>query len=136
MFYLHWELDFSNNFFLRITFSKQESCNYLFTFGILFHVSKLTDLSTFLYEVPFFQKQPPEVFYIKKIFLKTSQNSQKKTCVRVSFLFQHRCFLVNIAKFLRISFFTEHLRWLFLSILNPHWNSIEEDSWSHTCLLI
>ena len=27
---------------------------------------------------------------------------------------QHRCFPVNIAKFLRTAFFTEHLRWLFL----------------------
>ena len=30
---------------------------------------------------------------------------------------QHRCFPVKLAKFLRISFFTEHLRWLFLSLL-------------------
>ena len=28
--------------------------------------------------------------------------------------FQSRCFPVNIAKFLRISFFNEHLRWLLL----------------------
>ena len=28
--------------------------------------------------------------------------------------FQHRCFSVNIAKFLRAAFFIEHLRWLFL----------------------
>ena len=27
---------------------------------------------------------------------------------------QHRCFPVNIAKFLRTAFFTEHFRWLFL----------------------
>ena len=27
---------------------------------------------------------------------------------------QHRCFPVNIAKFLRTTFFTEHLKWLFL----------------------
>ena len=29
---------------------------------------------------------------------------------------QHRCFPVNIAKFLRTAFFTEHLRWLLLQI--------------------
>ena len=32
-----------------------------------------------------FQKQPPEVFYEKKLFLKISQNSQEKTCARVHF---------------------------------------------------
>ena len=32
-----------------------------------------------------FQKQPPEVFYEKKVFLEISQNSQKNTFVRVSF---------------------------------------------------
>ena len=29
---------------------------------------------------------------------------------------QHRCFLVNIVKFLRTSFFIEHLRWLLLDL--------------------
>ena len=28
-------------------------------------------------------KQPPEVFYEKKVFLKISQNSQENTCARV-----------------------------------------------------
>ena len=31
----------------------------------------------------------------------------------------HKCFPVNLAKFLRIPYFTEHLRWLFLTI---HWD--------------
>ena len=30
--------------------------------------------------------------------------------------FQHRCFPVNIVKFLRTSFFIEHLRWLLLDL--------------------
>ena len=30
---------------------------------------------------------------------------------------QRRCFLVNIAKFLRTDFFIEHLRWLLLQVL-------------------
>ena len=34
----------------------------------------------------FFQKQPPEVFCLKKIFLKIPQNSQENTCARASFL--------------------------------------------------
>ena len=55
---------------------------------------------------------------IKKVFLKISQNSQEKTCSKVSFLvkFQasacnyikkklpHRCFPANFAKLLRSSF--------------------------------
>ena len=32
------------------------------------------------------QKQPPEVFSEKKIFLEISQNSQENTCARDSFL--------------------------------------------------
>ena len=31
---------------------------------------------------------------------------------------EHRCFPVKFAKFLRAPFFTEHLRWLLLRILN------------------
>ena len=31
------------------------------------------------------QKQPPEVFYKKKVFLEISQNSQENTCARFSF---------------------------------------------------
>ena len=30
----------------------------------------------------YMQKQPPEVFYIKKVFLKISQNSKENTCAR------------------------------------------------------
>ena len=33
-----------------------------------------------------FQKQPPQVLYIKKLFLKILQNSQENTFTRVSFL--------------------------------------------------
>ena len=64
----------------------------------------------------------------KKVFLEISQNSQENTCARVSFLIKlqaapatllkkklwHRCFPVNLAKFLRTPFFTEHLWWLLL----------------------
>ena len=31
------------------------------------------------------QKQPPEVFYKKEVFLKISKNSQQKTSARVPF---------------------------------------------------
>ena len=33
------------------------------------------------------RKQPPEVFYEKKVFLEISQNSQENTCVRAFFYF-------------------------------------------------
>ena len=71
---------------------------------------------------------------VKKVFLKSSQNSQENTCVRIvriSFLIklqagvanfnekrlQHRCFPVNIVKFLRTLFLIEHLLWLLLYVL-------------------
>ena len=48
------------------------------------------------------------------MFLKNLQNSQESACVRDSStlskkIVQHRCFPVNIAKFLRRDFFIEHL---------------------------
>ena len=69
----------------------------------------------------------------KYVFLKISQVSQERTCVRVSFnkivgpklpcnfiknRLQHRCFPVKFTNFLRTPFFTEHLRWLPLKIMN------------------
>ena len=37
-------------------------------------------------QVLVFQKQPPEVFCEKKMFVKISHNSQRNACARVSFL--------------------------------------------------
>ena len=55
-----------------------------------------------------FEKQPPEVFYKKRcLFVKNSQNSEKNTCAKVSFLKKilwYRCFPVNFVKFLRTPF--------------------------------
>ena len=63
---------------------------------------------------------------VKKVFLEISQDSQESTCARVSFVvrpqpatllkkgFWHRCFPVNLAKFLRTPFLKEHFRWLLL----------------------
>ena len=51
---------------------------------------------------------------VKKVFLEVSQNSQKNTCARVSFLKKkvcQRCFPVNFVKFLKAPFFKEH-HWL------------------------
>ena len=67
--------------------------------------------------------------FSKKVFLKISQYSQKNTCVRVSFSqakaynfnkrrLLHRCFPVNIAKFLGAALFREHLWWLLLYLFN------------------
>ena len=63
---------------------------------------------------------------LKKVFLKSLQNSQEKICARVSFLIKlqasawHRCFSVKFAKFSRTSFCIEHLRRLVLS-LTKNW---------------
>ena len=70
-----------------------------------------------------------EVF-CKKMFLQNLQISQENICTRVPFFIKlqawpatllkkdlwHRCFSVKFGKFLRTSFFMEHLRWLHLSI--------------------
>ena len=64
-----------------------------------------------------FQKQPTKVFYKKNLFLKISQYLQEtsvleflfkkvvglKTCIFIKKKPQHRCFPVNITKFLRLS---------------------------------
>ena len=62
-----------------------------------------------------------------RVFLKILQKSHENSCARVSFLMKlqlekrirHRCFPVNIAKFLRTPFFIEHLRWLPVVKLKP-----------------
>ena len=75
-----------------------------------------------------------QICSVKKVlmFLEILQNLQESTCARASFLiklqawglrpstllkrlFWHRDFPVNFAKFLRIPFLTEHLRWLLLA---------------------
>ena len=67
---------------------------------------------------------------VKKLLVEISQNSQENTCARVSFLIKlqawlatlfkkrlwHRCFPVNFVKFLRTTFFIEHLWWLLLRL--------------------
>ena len=39
-----------------------------------------------------------------------------KVCNFIQKTLQHRCFPVNIAKYLRTAFFTEHLQWLLYSL--------------------
>ena len=55
-------------------------------------------------------------FSVKKVFLEISENSQENTCARgrpatlLKKSVWNRGFPVNFAKFLRASFFTQHLR--------------------------
>ena len=63
MAYVNWEIDdiyFQHNILCLLL---SLSCKYLFI-----------------------QKQPPEVFCRKKVFLEILQNSQENTCARASFL--------------------------------------------------
>ena len=62
------------------------------------------------------QKQPPEVFFKKRCFLKISENSQQNTCVRVYFLLRlQTCdllvqvFSCEFCETCKTNFFTEHL---------------------------
>ena len=52
------------------------------------------------------------------IFEKFTENSTKKRL-------RHRCFPVNIAKFLRAAFFIKHLRWLLLQILIAYYDLLQ-----------
>ena len=54
----------------------------------------------------------PQKSSVKKVFLEILQNSQQNTCARASY----RCFPVNFVKFLRPTFFIEHLLWLHVQI--------------------
>ena len=61
---------------------------------------------------------------VKKMFLEISQNSEENMGVRVSFLLNFikietlaQLFSVNFAKILRTPFFTEHLGWLLLHLI-------------------
>ena len=49
-----------------------------------------------------------------------------RACIFIKKRLQHRCFPVNIAKFLRATFFIEHLWWLLLYLLNQKFVSIKK----------
>ena len=73
------------------------------------------------------QKQPPEVFYRKKVFLKTCK-IHRVTPVPESFFNKvalnrlwHMCLPVSFAKFLRTPFYIEQLRWLLLKLVIFNW---------------
>ena len=70
--------------------------------NVLSFIAFMTPLIVFnvspLYTLSVSQKQPPEVFYIKKVFLKISQNSQENTCARVSFLIKLQASACNLIK--------------------------------------
>ena len=91
------------------------------------HLSTIKTIyfSRLVFAMSAFQKQPPEVFFQKFLFLKISQNSQENTRARVSFLITLHAlvlelhykrysgtgvFLCICAKCLRTPLFTEHIR--------------------------
>ena len=94
---------------------------------MLVHIPQTTFHRKIIYNFIFYQAI--RRCSVKKVFLEISQNSQKNTCARVSFLIKlqglrpatllkkrlwYRCFPVNFVKFIRITFVTENLRWLLL----------------------
>ena len=70
----------------------------------------------------FIQKVRPEIFY--KIDVLKHFRSSRPVRLRPATLLKmrlwHRCFPVNFAKFLRTSYFTEHLWWLLLTFCKIH----------------
>ena len=98
---------FKNTFFTEHfrTTASEKSLTELFMWQYLtcwkLHHRSLTGFLIHLWDP---QKQPPEVFCEKSLLLNISQYSQESTCVGASLRSQHRCFPVNITKFLRIPF--------------------------------
>ena len=91
--------------------------------------SKLKSLIIFAKRLMFLDASSSQLFeaasggvFQKKLFLKISQYSQESTCIGVSFFskrLQHRCFLVNIVKFLRIPILkNNHERLLLYGLLH------------------
>ena len=59
-----------------------------------------------------------EVFYKKGVFRNFAKFTGKRLCLRPATLLKMRLwFPVNFTKFLRTSFFTEHVWWLLLQFL-------------------
>ena len=89
-------------------------------------------------------------YSIKKMFLEILQNPQKNTCTCLFFhkvtglrpgtllknKLWHRCFPVNFARFVKIPFLTEHVRWLLLPTSQYSYQShcILLMSWKQTSL--
>ena len=79
-------------------------------------------------DLPIYRSSLLEVFCERGVLRNFAKFTGKHLCQRLSFnkvaglkpatllkkRLWHRCFPVNIAKFLRTHFFTEHLRWLLL----------------------
>ena len=67
----------------------------------------------------------------EKVFLGTSQNSQENTCAKAPFLIKkrlwHKCFLVNLAKFLRTPFLQNTRKISKNTFLTEHlWATVSE----------
>ena len=68
-----------------------------------------------------YRRSRSEVFCKKDVLRNIAKFTGKHLCQRFFFNkvagLWHRCFPVNLAKFLTTSFFTEHLRWQLLKII-------------------
>ena len=99
--------------------SENELIFYIFLSSIIYLKCKFADdLNSLHSGVLILLEAVVQRCSVKKVFLEILQNSQKNTCVKVSFLIRlwHRCFPVNSAKFQRTSFLADHLRWLLLFV--------------------
>ena len=88
------------------------------------------DLKLFYFHVTNYRSSRPEVFCRKGLLRNFATFTGKHLCQSLFFnkvaglrpatlskkRLWHRCFPVNVAKFLRTPFFTEHLRWLPLEL--------------------
>ena len=80
---------------------------FLIYIGLFYEVKELT-----IKQILIFLQAVVHKCLSKSVFLKTCNFIKKRL--------QHRCFPVKFAQFLRIPFFTGHLRWLLLSFLKQN----------------
>ena len=71
---------------------------------------------------------------LKKVFLNNWQNSQQYTCVRTAaFLEKDSC---EVCEFLRTPYFTEHLRWLLVTVSGFHPATLLEKRFPQRCFSV
>ena len=75
---------------------------------------KLFQMSPEKINIELKEKQSYTAVLLKR-YLKIFSKIHKKRATLLNKRLRHRCFPMNFTKFLRATFFTEHLRWLLFS---------------------
>ena len=110
-FCFHFPFCFCFSILFSLSFSLLFSFLFLFSFSFLFLFFVLCFFLfyflVFSFKFDYGTSRPPYKFLFNIV-------AALKACNFIKKKLQHRCFPVNIAKFLRTPVFTKHLRWLLL----------------------